>query len=130
MPFLTEEMYAHVYQNKVGIDSLHRTKFAEAQTEYVFEDSAQIMQQIMHVIATVRKLKTEKQLSLKTPLKNLTIYADDSVIDSIKKQEQLIRGITQAEIISYISGHLDKDLIEEKDGLWHIILSLPHIVSV
>ena len=60
------------------------------------------MKAIIDLVNHVRKLKTEHQLSLKTDIASLTIYCtDQKVLDALKKQEQLIKGITRAQAIEY-----------------------------
>ncbi len=72
-----------IYQKQFSSDhakkheSLHQTRYKDIQQGYIFEESAKIMEVIIELITQVRKLKTEKQLSLKVPLTALTITATD-----------------------------------------------------
>ena len=57
------------------------------------------MELVLEIVAAVRRLKTEKQLSLKTPLASLIIASPESI--DLQAQEQLIKGVTQAAAISH-----------------------------
>jgi len=120
MPHITESLYESVYQAKEKSSSIHQTRFSGIQTSYTFAASAELMQRIITLIIAIRKLKTEKQLSLKTSLQTLIIYAPDQIsLDQIKSQEQLVRGITQAVEINYETGKLEAAEIKDESGLWH-----------
>ena len=57
---------------------------------------------VINVTAQVRKLKSENQLSLKTPLALLHVYTQNQAwADAIALHDQLIRGITQAITVVY-----------------------------
>jgi len=124
LPYVTEAIYQELYKKQEQIPSLHQTKFTHIQQVYQFEHTAHIMQQIVIITANVRKLKTTKQLSLKTALAHLSITLDDeALVHNIKLHDQLIRGITQAENISYSFSATGSASIEEKDGAWHAVTS-------
>lgn len=123
MPHLTENIYEHVYLAREKIPSLHQTKFAQVQTIFVFENTAALIERIITLTSTVRKLKTEKQLSLKTALETLTIINEDAdQLDLVQSQEQLIKGVAQAVQIKYHVGKLDEAKMHEEGGLWHAVI--------
>ena len=125
LPHLTETLYQLFYKKHQEKNSIHQTNFQEIQQAYVFEKSAAIMNTIINLVGQVRKLKTEQQLSLKVPLATLTIYAEtDTLLDQIKKHEQLIIGITQAQDIRYKVDKLETAELKEKDGQWHAKITI------
>lgn len=102
LPFITETLYGTLYQKHYNIASVHQTKYAALQQMYSFEESEAVMESIIGIIGHVRKLKTEKQLSLKVPLAKLTISAtDEHLLHKIMAQEKLLRGITHAQTITF-----------------------------
>jgi valyl-tRNA synthetase len=84
---------------------------------------------ILDIVAQVRRLKTEKQLSLKTPLKRLTIFwpTTDLNIDDIKKQEQLIKGICQAETIVFVEKEKGPSQLIANDGTFDAQINLENM---
>ena len=118
-PFITETLYQTFYAKKLGISSLHLTAFADVQKSLKFTDSAATMNIVLHLVATVRRLKTSKQLSLKTPLSSLTIYnANQELLKLLVPQEALIKGVTQAETIAYKFVPLDEPIFEQYGDAW------------
>ena len=118
-PFITETLYQTFYAKKLKISSLHLTTFADVQKPLSFADSAATMNIVLHLVATVRRLKTSKQLSLKTPLSSLTIYnANQELLKLLVPQEALIKGVTQAETIAYEFTPLDEPVFEQQGDVW------------
>ncbi len=119
LPHVTEAIFESVYKND-AISSIHHTSINEVQKRFAFPSSVDSMTWVLSVIAAVRKLKSEKQLSLKTPLHTLIICsADQAALDEVRSQELLIKGVSQAETIVNNNGVCDGSLLEEKDGTWH-----------
>lgn len=120
LPHVTETIYGHIFSRTEKIDSLHQTKFENIQKKYSYTQSAQEISYALIAIAHVRKLKTEKKLSLKTTLQALTIFAQNqNILDILAKHTQLIKGVTQADIIVYKQGKINISLLENSNNQWH-----------
>jgi len=119
LPHITETIYGELYSTS-GIKSIHQTKFEVIQTPYEFSQEAALAADIIAVVSGVRKLKTEKQLSLKVELATLTIFGRDaSLVKALQDHEQVIRGVTQAKEIRYEVGALEAGELVYIDGTWH-----------
>jgi len=119
IPFITENLYQTFYIKKMGTSSLHFTEFKSVQTPLIFQDSAAVMHTILDIVASVRRMKTEKQLSLKTPLASLTIYnINQEILKLLVPQETLIKGVTQAETIAYEHVGLEEASFEQHGDAW------------
>lgn len=117
LPHITEKLYELIYQKQVGVRSLHQTRFADVQQGYLFEESARVMEVIIELITHVRKLKTEKQLSLKVPLNALTVYAtDEHLLHKVQAHTQLIRGITHAQELHFKAVQEKQETMIEQSG--------------
>jgi valyl-tRNA synthetase len=101
LPHITETIYEATYKTTHKADSIHQTRFADIQQAYTFAESERVMHMLNTVVAAVRRLKTEKQLSLKTPLATLTLCAAPDALVHMRAQEQLLKGVTQAIHIVY-----------------------------
>jgi valyl-tRNA synthetase len=125
LPHATETLYQELYKKHVLIASIHQTRYKDVQVLYAFEAQAATMRKVITVVTQVRKLKTEKQLSLKTPLATMQVYAPDgATCDALAEHDQLIRGITQATKISYKENNGTLNTLTEIDGAWHADLVL------
>ncbi len=125
MPYVTETIYQLLYRPNVIIASIHQTKFSAIQEPYAFETAQTSMQHIIAVIMQVRKLKTEHQISLKTPLENLIVYGNTEIISLLQQHEQLIKGITQASKITYSDKTETTSKLEQIGERWnaHVVIS-------
>ncbi|MEX0672149.1 MAG: valine--tRNA ligase [Candidatus Babeliales bacterium] len=123
LPYITEAIYGSMYQKQVGIPSLHLTKFESVQMVWDFGASVAAMQTILNLIVQVRKLKSEHQLSLKTELSTLTIYADEPKLVLLREQEQLIKGIAHAHTVEY-STKAENSSLTQADTAWIAAVTL------
>lgn len=125
MPHITEIMYQQVF-NKT--DSIHLTQFKDVQTEHTYPESVKTVELLIKIVAAIRRLKTEQQLSLKVPLTTLTIYSvDQAILKALVPHEQLLKGITKAELILYASGDSKKSQLQHINELWSAQLDLDHL---
>jgi valyl-tRNA synthetase len=134
LPFVTETIYQELYKKSwnVGLvtpqqsagGSLHQTRFDSLETK-AYEESANTMRSIIEIIGIVRKLKTEKQLSLKADINTLVIYTADAALHAaLKHHEQLIKGATRAQTIMYEAIKHDASALEQTGETWnaHVVL--------
>lgn len=119
MPHITESLYEMIYKPQLQIGSLHQTKFESVQTPYHFEQSAANVAELIEVVGRIRKLKSEKQLSLKTAIATLTVHAKTAELaKALQEQDQIIRGVAQAEKVAYVVGELEVPTIQDVNGTW------------
>jgi valyl-tRNA synthetase len=120
LPHVTEAIYQQLYTTQQNARSLHQTKFDETQIEYTFADEAALMHHIITLVSTVRKLKTEKQLSLKVPIECLTVHVSSQEMGAqFKAQEQLIRGVVHAKELIYTTATGQNSIVQQGD-VWHM----------
>ena len=121
VPHITETIYGLIYQKTVNIVSVHQTRYIRYQQLYIFEQSLTVMQALLQIIAQVRKLKTEQQLSLKTELAQLIIMSQDAVVlQALQAQETLIKAVTRAHNIMY-SDQTEQSVpaLIQRDNAWY-----------
>ncbi len=116
MPHLTEALYQQLYRSKEQTISLHQTLLDNKRYGHVFAESSKLMNTVLEIVARVRKLKSEKQISLKTELAQLTLHVDAAMVEQIKSQEALIGGITKAKAITYAVGTCEVPALEQTDA--------------
>ncbi len=120
LPYVTEILYQELYRTHEAISSIHQTRYQDVQIPYIFENEARIMDSVITIATQVRKLKSEKQLSLKTPIASMKVFTHNSALsDALAQHNQLIKGVTQAIEIAYLE-HTDQSLeLTEIQGQWH-----------
>jgi valyl-tRNA synthetase len=119
VPHVTETIYQELYRAHEAIPSIHQTRYQDIQIPYVFEDDTRITQWVIEIATQVRKLKSEKQLSLKTPIASMIVCVENSDLgDALALHNQLIAGVTQAAEIKYQVKNADVLQLVEGDGGW------------
>lgn len=99
IPFITEAIFTDVYKDKILEESIFNTNFATIQNDYKDFLALPKMIILQSIIDSVRKLKSNSQLSLKTELETLTLVGVTE--DFIKEHEQIIKGITKSKKIVF-----------------------------
>jgi valyl-tRNA synthetase len=117
IPHCTESLYQQLYKTQEACVSVHQTKYTEIQREYHFAESVLMAQRLLTIVASVRKLKSEQNVSLKTELATLTLVADDAKF--VEPHAALLRGVTGALHIGYQVGILATAELVQKDDAWH-----------
>ena len=79
-PFITEEIYQELFKDE---KSIHLTKIKEL--EYNFKDEAKIGDEIVDIVSQARGEKSNNNLSLKTPIKNLELSLNGELKEAINK---------------------------------------------
>ncbi|HSC25583.1 MAG TPA: valine--tRNA ligase [Candidatus Babeliales bacterium] len=125
LPHITEMLYQELYVHHEAIPSLHQTRYQDVHILYAFESDATIINMVITLATQVRKLKSEQQISLKTPLQTMHVFVANSVLgDDLAEHNQLICGITQALNITYNEqDNKHPELIKTND-VWHAHLVL------
>lgn len=124
MPYVTEELYQLLFKDAVGISSIHITRFDDLQMPFESAVSQSKMEFFLDVVNQIRKLKSEKGLSLKTDLEDCVIVAPQEVTDFLKSIEPTIKGITSAKMIAYVSTSTGSSFIQENNGIWRATIVL------
>ncbi len=119
LPYITETIYQQIYKSSVGSTSVHTTQFKDIQKTYNFPDSVLLLNAMLAIINGVRKLKTEKQLSLKVELATLTCHIqNEDLVKQLKSVEQLLKGVTRAHTIQYDAQIIPNMLEQQHNETW------------
>ncbi|MBU1007624.1 valine--tRNA ligase [Candidatus Dependentiae bacterium] len=119
VPHVTEKLYQLLFAGQEGAESLHVTLFDEKRLTCDFAKSAELVDRVVAIVGFVRKLKSEQQLSLKVELARLTLHVtDETVLEQLKIQENVVAGATQAKKVVYVVGFLEEPSLVEEDGAW------------
>jgi valyl-tRNA synthetase len=117
VPYVTEALFEALYQEKFGGDSIHSTKFSHIQYPYFYDQSEELVANIIKIVEQVRKLKSEHQLSLKTDVATLNIHCINPELRAmLKKEVILLKGITRAQTIDFIPELLVGPAILSKEN--------------
>ena len=115
-PFITEEIFQEIYHNN---KSIHTTEIEPL--KYMFNEEVKYGDEIINIISEARGAKTNNNVSLKTPIKNLSIGVskelEKAINESIKdfKATLFIQNLDMKNIDeNYKVYDIELELEEEK----------------
>src|SRR5699024_8965071 len=80
-PFITEEIFQEIYHNN---KSIHTTEIEPL--KYMFNEEVKYGDEIINIISEARGAKTNNNVSLKTPIKNLSIGVSKELEEAIDRK--------------------------------------------
>jgi valyl-tRNA synthetase len=113
MPYITEETFQLYFAGKEGDISIHTSRWPVAKAELINSNSEMIGRLVCSAVESARKAKTAANLSLKTPVKMLTVKGKISP-DEFKLVEEDIKSATSAASIKY--ENLPSDSVQESES--------------
>lgn len=126
LPHITESLYQEFYKNDVKTTSIHQTLFDNRKYDALYPQSVATTASLLSIVTIVRKLKSESQLSLKTPLQTLTIYCNDALtLGHLEKLADIIGGISKAEKVTFaITDQNTQTKLEKQDDIINAHIAL------
>ena len=77
MPHITEEIYQTMYKDAIKSPSIHSTVWPSFDKSRISREAEEYGDLVMALISQIRREKSEKKMPLNTPIKLLTIFAED-----------------------------------------------------
>jgi len=112
MPYITEEIYHLFFAKKEKKKSIHISDWPQYKKEFIDKKAHEVGKFVMRIVEYCRKSKSDKNLSMKAPVKNIIAKAKISEKE-FSLVEKDIKGATKAEHIEFTS--IDKDSKDEFD---------------
>ena len=101
MPHISEEIYHFFHKGIEKIKSIHISPWPEVNKNLINEHAEEAGDVLVDIISAVRKYKSEKQVSLKTPVKVLRVHCEDLHKNLVSLTERDLMSTTQAEKIEF-----------------------------
>ena len=119
VPYVTEEIYRHVFREREGTISLHGLDWPEPTPEWVDPEAERSGDLAIRVIAEVRKRKSEAGVSLRTSVPKLCIRCDEEDESRIHDVLADVQTTTRAERVVFCGadGGLVVDVNMTKTGI-------------
>lgn len=122
IPFVTEGLYQAIfvpYEKKL---SLHGFVFEEEAN--IFYQGADKFEEVIHAIAAIRKLKSERSLSLKTEIQEASLSVEeDSIFNSDQTAVKIFQDCAKVKTLILESAN-DQDLLTTNDNQWFAAVKL------
>ncbi len=122
MPHITEEIYQLYFAEKEGCQSIHVSQWPEYNVELINETAEMVGDLGIDIINTVRKYKSEQQLSMKVELAELILVAPEESVENFQEmvneiKEDLMATLKVKEIKFIGETSLESDKFKLKIGI-------------
>ncbi len=107
MPHVTEEIYQDYFKQFESLESVNITKYPDIDDYIKTDDKEKIKSDFnlfLEIVESVRKYKTEKQISMWAELEKLIIKWPKDYLDIVKKYTDDLIGVTKAKNIEWIES--------------------------
>ncbi|MEK6857981.1 MAG: valine--tRNA ligase [Nanoarchaeota archaeon] len=98
LPFVTEEIYQSHYKNVENVSSIHISEWPKHNPKLVNADLEKAGDKVMEIVTKVRRAKSEKNLSVKTPVKRLVVDLTEKELEPFLLD---LKAVTSAEKIEF-----------------------------
>ena len=125
MPHITETIYQALYVAGEPHCSLHQQRFdLQALEKHQYPDDVETIKVLLTLVSEVRRLKSEHQLSLKTPLLTLVISTEsEEEHAAVEQVKSILAGVSHAHTISLSKENVPSSLTLDGDQ-WNMSIAL------
>lgn len=106
MPHITEEIYQQYHAKQEGKISIHVSEWPVFDETMIDEGAEAIGDEVVKVVEAVRKFKSDKQISLRTPLKKLVVTSE---LDLSGAEADII-SVTKTESFEHKKGPFNVEI--------------------
>ncbi len=104
MPYITEEVYQKFYLQFEEEKSIHNTSWPEVNLDYVNDDLIELGNNFISIVGSVRKFKSENQVSMNSALEYLNINCDNNTKLFIEDSIEDLKAVTGAKEINFVNN--------------------------
>lgn len=104
MPYVTEEVYQFYFKENEDSKSIHLSRLPKVDEKLVDKKQAQEFEEIVEIIAAVRKYKTKQQISMKKELAKMTVESKDK---NLEKYFDLLKAVMNIGEIEFGEGKVE-----------------------
>jgi valyl-tRNA synthetase len=101
-PHITDALYNELWSDHTKNDSIHSSVWPQPNINLIDEISEKNGSIIVRVLSEIRRIKSEKRLSMKAPVRKLTIELEEEVANALATQKDAIRRIAAVEQVEIV----------------------------
>ena len=117
-PHITDALYRELWSGRLKARSIHSDAWPLPNEELIDEESEKKGSIVVRVLSEVRRIKSEKRLSMKAPIKRLRVESEEDTANVLRSHVDAIRQIAvveQIEIVAIKRGTGEVSMQKEVD---------------
>lgn len=107
MPYITEEIYRVFYSNFEPEKSIHVTSYPEYDKQLADEEALEAGQLFVEIVKSVRKLKAERNLSMKEEVQAIKVTCSPELQVFIESSVEDLKAVTGAKDVQFAEGEFN-----------------------
>ncbi len=118
MPHVTEAIYLNLFRSKEAADSIHTTSWPKREEAFYDQAALDAGEVLIQISSIVRGFKSQRGLSLGTPLQRLSLRVEDESLRALlMRAVPDLKSVTRAETIKMVTTfELDTAVFELFEG--------------
>jgi valyl-tRNA synthetase len=96
-PHVADALYRELWGDRLKMKNIHSDAWPQAMEELIDEHSEKQGSILVRVLSEIRRMKSEKRLSMKAPIKRLRIHSQEEVANVLRSHVDAIRQIAVVE---------------------------------
>jgi valyl-tRNA synthetase len=118
-PHITDVLYHELWLGRAKEESIHLSAWPQPDDKLVDEESEKNGTIVVRLLSEIRRIKSEKRLSMKAPIRKLRVELEEKAASVLRSQADAIRQIAvveQLEIVP-IKRRTDEELLQRDTDL-------------
>jgi valyl-tRNA synthetase len=112
-PHVTDALYHELWRSQPRAESIHLAAWPRPDDQLIDESSERDGGTLVAVLSEIRRMKSERRLSMKAPIKKLAVRSSERVVDVLREQSDIIRQVAvvrELELTTLRSGRPEPPL--------------------
>jgi valyl-tRNA synthetase len=102
-PHITDALYCELWSGRLKEKSIHLRAWPQPNDKLIDEESEKDGSIVVRVLSEIRRIKSEKRLSMKAPVKKLRVELEEKAANVLRTQVDALRRIAVVEQLEIVT---------------------------
>ena len=112
-PHVSDALYNEIWRGLRGIVSVHTQPWPLVEPRLIDPEAERNGSILVQVLSEIRRIKSERRLSMKAPVKRLLVRCRQDTANLIREHDEMIRQVAVVEQIEVKPAELDDEMSEQ-----------------
>jgi valyl-tRNA synthetase len=110
---ISEALYNELWAQRRKIESIHLEAWPASDARLIDHEAERKGTILIHVLSELRRIKSERRLSMKAPVRNLTIWSRQDIVEMLRDHAETIRQVAVVEHIEVQPAEAGGELLQQ-----------------
>jgi valyl-tRNA synthetase len=112
-PHISEALYNELWTQRTKTESIHLEAWPVADNRLIDREAEKEGTILIHVLSELRRIKSERRLSMKAPIKRLRIWSREDAVGVLRDHAEMIRQVAVVEHIEVQPAEAGGELLQQ-----------------